>query len=370
MKAPLAGIKILDLTRLLPGPLATLYLADMGAEVIKIEDPGIGDYARRLPPLKNKTSYAFLMLNRNKKSVTLDLRDPADQRKFHEMAWSCDAVVESFRPGVALKLNADYGTLKKLNPKLVYCSLTGYGQTGPLRNQAGHDLNYLSLSGLLDQIGTEKTGPLPINFQIADLAGGSLTAGMAILAGLLKAARTGEGAYIDVAMLDGTLALTPVLLAGYSARGKAPKRGRELLSGGSPFYQVYETKDGRHMALAALELKFWRNFCQAIGRPEWVKKHGWRLTPNQPIEKELRRLFKRKTQKQWVALLENADACCTPVLRIEEALIHPQIAARSMVLECAHPTEGMVRQYALPIKWSDWEFTNPEPAPPLSSKPR
>jgi alpha-methylacyl-CoA racemase len=365
--APLDGIKILDLTRLLPGPLATMYLADLGAEVVKIEDPEIGDYARHIPPIKNKNSYSFLVINRNKKSVVLDLRKNEDREHFYGLVREFDVVVESFRPGVCEKLAIDFETVRKFNPAIVYCSLTGYGHTGPLKEKAGHDLNFLSLSGLLDQMGPAKKPPCLINFQIADIAGGSLTACIAILAALLKAQRTKAGSFVDVALLDGTLALSPLLLGALAAGGGVPERGRDLLSGGSPFYNVYETKDGRFMALGAIEKKFWENFCKAVRRTDLSDKHTLELSAHRSLFKELKDIFASKTQKSWIRLLENVDACCTPVLRLDEALKHPQVLARSLEIECVHPTEGVIRQFALPIKWSDWEFSVRTPPPLLGA---
>lgn len=362
MTAPLAGLKILDLTRLLPGPLASMYLADLGAEVVKVEDPGGGDPARHYPPLKDRNSHYFLMVNRNKKSIALDLRLPADQKKFHHLVRDFDVVMESFRPGVTERLGVDYSTLHDLNPNLVYCSLTGFGHTGPLKQAPGHDLNFLSLSGILDQMAKAGEDPHPVNIQIADVAGGSLTACVAILAAIIKARAGQGGSFLDVAMLDGVMALGPMTLGAYNAKGRAPKPGTGFLSGGSPFYGVYRTKDGRHMALGAVEKKFWQNFCEAIDRTDLIEKHTLKEIPKSKIYTELKRIFRARTQKNWIRLLENVDACCTPVLTVAEAMKHPHIIDRAMIIECHR---SGVRQFALPIKWSDWEFKIERPPPLL-----
>ncbi len=249
----LKGVRILDLTRLLPGPFCTQYLAQLGAEVIKIEEPDGGDYARGMLP------ELFAVVNRGKRSITLDLRLEKDQEKFKQLVETADMVVESFRPGVMDKLGCGYETLKAMNPKLVYAALTGYGQDGPYRDAAGHDLNYLAYAGVLDQIGRAGQPPSISNLQIADLAGGALTAAVGMLAALHGAQASGEGTFVDSSMLDGSLALQPIALAGLRNHGETQPRGKDMLTGALPNYQVYKCLDGKYLAVGSLEPKFFTN---------------------------------------------------------------------------------------------------------------
>ena len=264
----LSGIRVLDLSRLLPGPFATLYLAQLGAEVIKIEEPGTGDYARQMPGL-------FEQVNRGKKSVVLDLRQAADVERFKAMVATADVVVDTFRPDVMPKLGCGYDTLKTINPRLVYAALTGYGHSGPYRDRPGHDMNYRGYAGELDQNGPADGAPLVGGFQVADLAGGGLSCAIGILAALNGVRAGGPGCFVDVAMLDCTLALQVASLAELRELGRPPRRGGGLLSGAMPSYHVYECADGRHLALGAFERKFFVNFCKLAGRPDLLElPHG------------------------------------------------------------------------------------------------
>ena len=262
MNPLLSGLSVLDLSRLLPGPFCSLYLAQLGATVIKIEEPGTGDYARLLSP------EMFALVNRGKKSITLDLKKPEDVAKLHALAKTADVVLESFRPGVMDKLGCGYAALKAINPRLVFCALTGYGQDGPWRDKAGHDLNYCGYAGALDQTGAADAAPAMSGFQIADLAGGALTAALGIVAAAMGAKASGEGCFVDAAMLDGTLALQTTTLSTLRAVGEAAARGSDMLSGALPNYAVYETADGQHIAMGALESKFFMAFCKAVERPD------------------------------------------------------------------------------------------------------
>ena len=269
---PLAGIRILDLTRLLPGPVATLHLADLGADVIKIEDPQVGDYARTLGTGQGGDSAYFRMINRNKRGLLLDLKQPEGVEVFMRLAATADVIVESFRPGVVDKLGVGYAAVAAVNPKIAYCSISGYGQDGPYKDLAGHDINYLGYAGVLDQIGREGGDPALPNFQIADLLGGALTAAMGILAAVLDAQRSGQGRYIDVAMTDSVLAHTYFSMLRLNDAGHSAPRGSDLLSGGLPCYATYRCADGRHMAVGALEGKFWKTCCELLGRPAWIER--------------------------------------------------------------------------------------------------
>ena len=276
--APLDGVRVLDLSRLLPGPVCTLHLADLGADVVKVEDTGAGDYARSLglAPTgdgrapSDAPSAFFRMVNRNKRSLALDLKATAGRDAFLRLAQRADVIVESFRPGVVDRLGVGYAAVAALNPRIVYCSITGYGQTGPYRDRPGHDINYLGYAGVLDQTGTSGGPPALSNLQVADLLGGAMNASTAILAALFGASRTGNGSHVDVAMTEGSLAHNIFALHAIETFGHAQPRGGDLLTGGVPCYGVYATQDGRYLAVGALEGKFWRALCEALDRPDLV----------------------------------------------------------------------------------------------------
>jgi crotonobetainyl-CoA:carnitine CoA-transferase CaiB-like acyl-CoA transferase len=350
---PLSGIRILDLTRLLPGPVATLHLADLGAEVIKIEDFEAGDYARTLGTGSGDDSAYFRMINRNKQGMRLDLKQPEGVEIFLRLAQDADVVIESFRPGVVDKLGIGYAAVAAVNPKVAYCSISGYGQDGPYRHLAGHDINYLGYAGVLDQIGAEGGDPAIPNFQIADLLGGALTAAMGILAVVLEAQRSGQGRYIDVSMTDSVLAHTYFTMLRLNDAGTSAPRGADLLSGGLPCYQVYRCADGRHMAVGALEGKFWKICCAVLNQPEWVKRQ-WDAT----LRTEMAALFATQKRDDWAARFAAFDCCVTPVLSPEEALQNEQMQARGMVLAA----DG-VTQFAPPLKLSDFAFGVAQAAP-------
>ncbi len=350
---PLTGIRVLDLTRLLPGPVATLHLADLGAEVIKIEDPQVGDYARTLGTGQGEDSAYFRMINRNKQGLRLDLKKPGGVEVFMRLAATVDVIVESFRPGVTDKLGIGYAAGATVNPKISYCSISGYGQDGPYRDHAGHDINYLGYAGVLDQIGSEGGNPAIPNFQIADLLGGALTAAMGILAAVLEAQRTGQGRYIDVAMTDSVLTHTYFTMLRLNDAGHSAPRGSDLLNGGLPCYAIYRCADGRHMAVGALEGKFWKACCTALERPEWIRRQ-W----DAGLRSEMAALFATRPRDDWATLFAAVDCCVTPILSPEEALDNEQIAARRMVLR----DDGLT-QFAPPLKLSGYEFTVRQPAP-------
>lgn len=353
---PLKGIKILDLTRLLPGPMCTLHLADMGAEVLKIEDTAVGDYARVIPPIQNKNSFFFNAVNRNKRSVAIDFTKDEGRKLFFKLAETTDVVVESFRPGVVKKMGIEYDSLKALNPRLVYCSITGYGQTGPYKDMAGHDLNFCAYAGILDRQGQT---PFIPNFQTADIAGGALNAAMGILAALVQQKMTGEGQYIDVSMLDGILAHTTPALAQIDFSEK------NFLTGTLPCYAVYETADNKYMALGALEFKFWERFCKAVERVDLIPFHMVTDEAAESIFAEVAAIFKSNTREHWTDKLKDSDCCASPVLSLKEAINNEQVQARNMVVKENHPQEGRVRQFSLPIKFSGFQFDVEQPAPQL-----
>ncbi len=347
---PLAGLRVLDLTRLLPGPLATMHLADLGADVIKIEDTGAGDYARTAGAVHGGVSY-FQLVNRNKRSICLDLKQPAAVAIFLRLAATADVIVEGFRPGVVGKLGIDYPSVSALNPRIVYCSITGFGQDGPYRDRAGHDLNYLAYCGLLDQIGLAGGPPALPNFQIGDLLGGSLTALVGLLAGIVDARTSGRGRYIDVSMTDSVFAHAFFPLLAVLALGRARPRGEDLLAGGMPSYAVYATSDGRHMAVSAMEPKFWQTLCKVIQRPDLEACAFATGSEGERVRHELAKVFAERSLAEWSELFERVDCCVSPVLRFEESLANEQLIARGMIVE----VDG-VKQFAPPYKISEFSF--------------
>jgi alpha-methylacyl-CoA racemase len=340
MGLPLHGVRILDLTRLLPGAYASQMLADFGADVIKIEEPGSGDYARLMPPHgPGGMSMYFLATNRNKRSVSLNLKSAQGRKIFLRLVLESDVLLESFRPGVMERLELDYEHLKMTNPALIYCAISGYGQDGPYQQRAGHDLNYAGYAGLLHYNRGQHGEPAMPATQLGDLAGGSFMAVMGILAALMGRVKDGMGRMVDVSMTEGVMALLPLLSTFYLNTGKAPLPGRSSLDGGLPCYNIYETKDGKHVTLAALEPKFWHTFCTRIGHLELLPFH----TPVGPGEREqavdiLRAIFKTKTRDEWLAELAEIDACVGPVYTLEEALNSPQAQARNVTITA--PLDG------------------------------
>jgi len=352
-------VRVLDLTRLLPGPVCTLHLADMGADVIKVEDTGAGDYARALGTAPGQVSAFYRMVNRNKRSLALDLKSSPGRGALLRLARSADVLIEGFRPGIVDKLGIGYAAIGALNPCIVYCAITGYGQTGPYCDRAGHDINYLGYAGVLDQTGGDDTPPALCNLQIADLLGGALNAAMGILAALFDAKRSGQGRYVDISMTDGALAHNIFALHALSAHGRVAARGRDLLSGGVPCYGVYATQDGRYLAVGALEEKFWQALCAALQRPELVAKQFATGVAALEVKRELAAIFASKPQAYWVERLAGVDCCVTPVLSLEESIADPQIRARDMVLTAPDGT----RQYAPPLKLSNHDFAIAREAP-------
>ena len=359
MAAPLAGVRVLDLSRLLPGPMCTLYLADLGADVIKVEDTGPGDYARTLDAKPGEPSAFYRAINRAKRSIALDLKREGGRAAFMALARTADVVVESFRPGVVKSLGIDYAALAPLRPALVYCSLSGYGQDGPRAGAAGHDINYLGYAGVLDQNGVRGGPPALCNVQIADLLGGAASAAIAILAALVGAVRGGQGRYIDVAMADASLAHNVFALHALEQRGSVAARGDDLLTGGVPCYGVYATADGRFLAVGALETKFWTALCNAVARPDLGSGQLARGAAGARVRDAMQAILMTRTQAQWVQHLEGVDCCVTPVLDLAQALEDPQFLARGMV----HRRADGSRELAPPFRMSGQAFVPSRPAP-------
>jgi alpha-methylacyl-CoA racemase len=354
---PLAGVRVLDLTRLLPGPMCTLFLADLGADVVKVEDARLGDYGRTMAPIQKQQAYFFNIVNRNKRSLKLDYGTPEGLEVLQRLAQSADVFIESFRPGVAEKLGFGYEALKAVNERLVYCSLTGFGQTGPMRNVAGHDMNFAALAGVTDQTGANPDTPPAIsNYQLGDLAGGALPAVVGILSALLRRGITNKGGFVDAAMFDGLLAQTVINASSLAAFGQSMPRGTDLLSGGMAFYGLYPTADRRYMAVGAIEFKFWQTLCQTIGREDLISRHIAVGEDAAAVRAELTETFMQHSQAYWTELLAGKDCCVTPVLTPEEAYSLPQTQARGLIQQHPHPTEGIVQHLASPFKMSEFEF--------------
>ena len=324
---PLAGIRVLDLSWLLPGPMATLQLSDMGADVIKIEPPGAGDPARAIGPGVDREtpSLFFRMINRGKQLDRLDLKDFAQREQFLRMVGQADIVVESFRPGVMARLGIDWAVLRERNPALVLCSISGYGQTGPMAALAGHDINYLAAAGVLQQIADGDDRPVLPNLQIADLLGGAQTALQGLLAALVAVKMGGSGRHVDISMTHASFANNVMPLVAVKQGGVPGVPGHDLLTGGAPCYRTYRTGDNRFIALGALELKFWEVFCGVLGRPELATRH-WACgqvvggTEAKAVIAILEREFALHDLAYWVDQFAGSDCCVTPVLRSDEAL--------------------------------------------------
>lgn len=328
---PLEGVHVLDLTRLLPGGYTTQMLADLGADVLKIEEPGQGDYARVTPPFARGVGQAFLAVNRNKRSAALNLKHPAGHTALLRLVDGADVLVESFRPGVMARLGLDYETLHARNPGLIVCAISGYGQDGPYSQRPGHDINYIGYAGLLAHLTRAGQPPTMPGAQFADIGGGGLMAVVGILAALVGRAATGEGRYVDVSMLDGTLGLLPLLAANALAGVPEAQPDEFYLSGALPGYNVYETADERYVTLGALETKFWAELCRRVGREDLIPRHiPTSVEDRAATMAELAAIFKTKTRDEWVAELGDEDVCLGPVNTLEEALADPQVQARGV----------------------------------------
>ena len=352
----LKDLKILDFSTLLPGPYASLLLADMGADVLKISSASKPDIVTDYPPFIEGTDISACQawLGRNKRSMFLNLKTEEGVAIVRELVKEYDIILEQFRPGVMDKLGIGYQDLKAVNPSVIYCSLTGYGQTGPLRDAAGHDINYMARSGIISHAGRKEEGPSLMNFQIADIAVGSLNSVIGILAAVNHRRSTGQGQYIDVAMMDGCVPFNSIDGAGFLVSGKQPEREGERLNGGC-VYDYYETKDGQYMSVGSLEPQFWERFCMAIGREDLIEGTVWPENVHE-VKAQIRGIFKTKTRSEWEEVFARYDACVQPVLDLKEALLEDeQIKAREMVVEVELPLhEGVkVKQMATAVKLSE-----------------
>jgi crotonobetainyl-CoA:carnitine CoA-transferase CaiB-like acyl-CoA transferase len=366
MPQALEGLRVLDLSRMLPGPYCSMMLGDLGAEVIKIEEPKIGDPTRQSPPMIDGQSAAFAQVNRNKKSIAIDLKQPEGRDLLLKLASTADCVLEQFRPGVVDRLGVGYNAVSEINPRIVYCSLTGFGQDGPHRERSGHDLNYLALSGVLGLTTDERGKPVIPGVQVADLAGGMIAA-FAILAGLLARERTGRGQYLDVSMFDVMVSMLPVPAAHHFAGTTIPVGGKYALSGAYPFYNVYETSDQKFMTLGALEPKFWANFCRTVRREDLSARQFDDGERRENLFDEVRLIFKSRTQSEWIQSMSGADCCCEPVLSMTEAFSHAQTRAREMVRAAGPESLSVTDQLGFSYKLSDTPPREASQAPALGA---
>ena len=356
-QGPLQGIRILDLTRLLPGPLGTMLMADMGAEVIKIEDPKQPDYVRQFPPYQNGVSMNYLAFNRSKLSVLIELSTEAGKTTFMELIRTADVVVEQFRPTFLDKLGIGYEAAKEVNEKIIYVSITGYGQTGPYAHLAGHDINYTAIAGVMDVTGNENQ-PIVAGTQIADIAGGSYMSVIAILSALYARSQTGKGQQVDVSMTD---AVMPLLTAIYHPTSAANdllswqnSRGNFPLSGGLPNYGVYQTNDEQFIALGTLEPKFWQKFCHLVNKPDWVSF----IFPESQVQaesykKQIAELIFSESRDYWVNIGTAHDLLITAVNSLDEIHYDSHLQAREMILEEEHPQAGKFYSIGVPLKFSE-----------------
>ena len=351
MTAPLEGVTILDLTRLLPGGYATLLLADLGADVLKIEEPGKGDYIRWTPPIVGEFSASHIALNRNKRSMTLNLKTDEGRAILTELAAKADVVIESFRPGVMDRLGVGYDALRNHNEGLVYCAISGYGQTGPRSQVAGHDVNYIGYAGVLGINGEEGRRPVIPGVQVGDLAGGGMAAALAIMAALYRRAATGKGDFCDIAMADGALSWLTIHAGAFVATGEDPERELMHLSGRYPCYRVYPAADG-YLSVGALEPQFWAALCEAIERPDLAGDAFALGDRRDEVIADLSELFSKKTRAEWMAHFEGRDVCVGPVNTFTETFEDEQFAARGMVFETEIEGAGPWKHVGNPLQLS------------------
>jgi len=380
-RLPLDGIRVLDLTRLLPGPFCSQILNDFGAEVIKVEDTGAGDYIRFAPPFHPAADGAdeealnaggtrsglYLSLNRGKRSIRIDLKNEEGRAAFHRLVETADVILEGFRPGVAARLGVDHETLREINPRLVYCSITGYGQDGPYRDRAGHDLNYQAVAGMLGITGAADGPPVQPAGQIGDLGGGAMNAAFGIVTALLEREKSGRGQLVDISMTDGVIAWLAMVAGRYFADGHVPRRGGLELGGALNCYLPYEAADG-WISCGALEPKFWHAFCDGTGHPE-LKEHQFEK-PGGEGWRKIAAVFRERTRAEWKAFNDEHDCCIEPVLEVDEMLESELVRERGMVVEFDQPGIGPVRSLGSPVKMSRTPAREPAAAPAIGADTR
>ncbi len=359
MSMALEGIKIIDLTRLAPGPYCTMILADLGADVIKVEEPGPptgrrAEQAGQAPemPRTIERDMPYNALNRNKRSIGLNLKNEDARKVFYKMAENADVLVEEFRPGVTKRLGIDYDTLSRINPRIIYCAITGYGQDGPYRDLVGHDINYISTAGALGAIGEKGRKPaIPLNL-LADFAGGGMHGAIGVLAALMARQRTGRGQFVDIAMTDGVVSLLSSALSGYFPTGKVIERGNTFLGGAAPQYNTYQCQDGKYLSLGSLEPWFFANLCRAVGCEDLIP-YAWDESKREEIIDHLTKVFKTRPRDEWVETLRQTDICVAPVYLLDEVEKDPHLIHRKMIVEVEHPDGGKIKQTGISVKLSD-----------------
>ncbi len=361
--APLDGLHVLDLSRLLPGPLCTMILGDLGADVIKVEQPETGDYARATPPFVGDTGAAFLMLNRNKRSITLDLKNAEAREILRKLATRADVFVETYQPGVAERLGVGYPVMSKENERIIYCSISGYGQSGPYRDLVGHDLTYAAYSGAIGATGVKGGPPVIPAVQVSDIQGG-MYAVIAIMAALHQREKTGKGEFIDVSLMDVAVASMIMPLSFYFA-GASTERGASLLSGGAPFYNVYETADRKFISIAALEPKFWIELCKMLGLEKYEDKQLASEETAEKIHQDLATVFRQKSRHEWLKILDEHQIPCAPVNDLGEVAADPHVRSRKMIFELETKSFGKLNQLATPIRMSKNQLGAKLPPPKL-----
>jgi len=358
--APLSGIKIIDMTKLAPGPHCTMILGDLGADIIKVEEPGAptgrraeqGGATGKVKRVVGFGSVPTNALARNKKSIGLNLKSGPGKEIFVRLAQRADVVVEEFRPGVAKRLGIGYDVLSVRNPRLIYCAVTGFGQTGPYKDLVGHDLNYIAHSGALSLIGRRDQPPtIPLNL-LADYAGGGMHAAIGVLAALVARGQTGRGQFVDIAMLDGVMLLIAQALSTYYTNDKIPRRGNTSMDGAAPYYNLYETSDGKTITIGSVEPWFYANLCRAMGCEQYITDQNNHAKWTE-MQEHLAGLFKTRTRDQWWEHLIKADICVGRMLTLDELADDPQIRARNMIVEVETPTGEKVRQVGISVKLSE-----------------
>ena len=367
---PLKDIRVLDLTRLIPGGYCTSILGDVGAEVVKVEEPNIGDYEREIQPFIGSTASRFLILNRNKKSIVLNLKEDRGRELFLRLAETADVLVEGFRPGAMAKLGLDYESIRKVNPKLIYCSISSFGQNGPYRDVVAHDINILGLCGFLDITGTDEGKTVIPGVQISDFIAGT-NAALSILIALISRRSTNVGQFLDVSMFDGMMAWM-IDAARYAFAGHAvPEKNKGRLWGGFPNYNIYKTKEGKFITIGSLENKFKRILLEKLGGKEFLGTEEGATSSafndsDGELQSFLQETFLTKTVDEWMAELGPLNICVVPVSSVEEAVAHPQAISRSMVVDVEHPLEGTIKQIGSALKFSNIPIdVNRVPAPRL-----
>jgi len=363
MSGALEGIKILDLSRLLPFEYCTLMLADLGADVLKVEEPKIGDYMRFIPPILKKESALFCMLNRNKKSMTLNMREDEGKKIIRRLVKEYDVLFESFRPGVMKKLGLDYESLKEINPGLVFCSATGYGQNSPYKDRPGHDLNYISIAGILEATGMHTGAPVIPGVPVADMSIGIFSA-FAILVGVIAKNRTGKGQYIDMSMTDCMLSYNIWGVSSHFSKQVSSDAVTIGCKGDEPCYTVFKTRDNKFISLGNIEDKFWVNFLKLVDKEDLKKFQFASGEKGKEAIDTIQKVIIQKTREEWLNLFEGKDICYSPVNSIEDVLSDPHIKQSGMIVEMEHPVEGKIPQMKSPFKFSETpvEINTPSPA--------